>query len=166
MEIYDTNEYFCLAMTMRWGEEWTDLLQLQSTYTSTPETLVQLAFTPYYLCFLLTRFLINLKCHHHEITRSKNRPKSILGIHHLVFNKRNNHNRSINIFNNTTGLFSEYISKRKPVKIINSDKNSQFVDVEKFRLRNLQTTLNYNEEPLQVEELFQGGFDWARNVLV
>ncbi|CCG24182.1 hypothetical protein CORT_0E06000 [Candida orthopsilosis Co 90-125] len=55
-------------------------------------------------------------------------------------------------------FFSEYISKRKPVKIIDSDKNSQFVDVEKFQLRNLKTTLNYNEEPLQVEELFQGGF--------
>lgn len=57
-------------------------------------------------------------------------------------------------------LFNTYISKRKPVKLINntdSNKDS-FIDLDKFKLKNIKTTLNYNDEFLQVEELFQGGF--------
>ncbi|KAI5957817.1 hypothetical protein KGF57_003084 [Candida theae] len=56
-------------------------------------------------------------------------------------------------------FFKDYVSKRKPVKIVNNDDaNLQFINVKKFQLKNLQTTLNYNDEELQVEELFQGGF--------
>lgn len=60
-------------------------------------------------------------------------------------------------------FFSHYISQRKPVKLINCSNSSDeddynFIDVVKFQLKYLESTLNYNIEPLQVEELFKGGF--------
>ncbi|KAG5418612.1 hypothetical protein I9W82_004140 [Candida metapsilosis] len=57
-------------------------------------------------------------------------------------------------------FFDTYISKRKPVKLVNNtdSKKDSFIDIDKFKLKNIQTTLNYNDEFLQVEEMFQGGF--------
>ncbi|KAI5967985.1 hypothetical protein CANMA_002753 [Candida margitis] len=57
-------------------------------------------------------------------------------------------------------FFAKFISQRKPVKLVNSSRTNEacFLDVEKFQLNNLQATLAYDDEPLQVEELFQGGF--------
>lgn len=54
---------------------------------------------------------------------------------------------------NLDNFYTDYITKRKPVKLI----NYKFINNEDFKIENIQKTLKY-DEPVQVERKVKGGY--------